>query len=173
MAQIGYQTDPLKNRLSKEIFIELHHNQGVPQSEIARRFNVSVSSLIRLKKQYNITTNKNIKRKDYEQREPISLENQTSPEEIKRLYWNDKLSLAKIGERFCVDRAVIFGYMKRYKIQVRNKSQARKLAADEGRLSIDLFEVNDRFFSIWSAKMAWVLGYIFADGNIHPQAQGI
>jgi predicted DNA-binding protein YlxM (UPF0122 family) len=173
MAQIGYQSDPLKNRLSKERFIELHHNQGVPQAEIARRFNVSVSSLIRLKKQYDIPTNKNIKKlQTGQQRKKVSLENQTLPEEIKRLYWEDKLSLAEIGKRFCVDRAVVFGYMKRHKISTRNKSRARKLAADEGRLSIALYEVNEKFFSKWSAKMAWVLGCIFADGNIHPQAQG-
>ena len=173
MAQVGYQSDPLKNRLSKKQFIELHHNQGVSQTEIARRFNVSISSLIRLKKQYKISTNKNVKKlQPDQQREKVSLENQTLPEEIKRLYWEDKLSLAEIGKRFCVDRAVIFGYMKRHNIQIRNKSQARKLAAGEGRLSMELFEVNDKFFSKWSAKMAWVLGFIFADGNIHPQAQG-
>ncbi len=173
MAQVGYQSDPLRKRLSKKNFIELHHNQGVSQVEIARRFNVSVSSLIRLKKQYDVPTNKNIKKlQPIQQREKVSLENQTLPKEIKRLYWEDKLSLAEIGKRFCVDRAVVFGYMKRHKIQIRNKSQARKLAADEGRLSMELFEVNEKFFSKWSAEMAWVLGLIFTDGNVHPQAQG-
>lgn len=173
MSQVGYQSDPLRKRLSKKQFIELHHNQGVSQVEIARRFNVSVSSLIRLKKQYKIPTNKNVKKlQPDQQREKVSLENQTLPEEIKRLYWKDNLSLAEIGKRFCVDRAVVFGYMKRHNIQIRNKSQARKLAANEGRLPMDLYEINDKFFSRWSAKMAWVLGYIFADGNVHPQAQG-
>lgn len=172
MAQVGYQSDPLKKRLSKKQFIELHLKQGVSQTEIARRFNVSISSLIRLKKQYDIPTNKNIKKLQAQQRDKVSLENQTIPEEIKRLYWNDNLSLAEIGKRFNVDRTVVFGYMKRHNIQIRNKSQARKLAANGGRLSMDLYEINDKFFSRWSAKMAWVLGYIFADGNIHPQAQG-
>ncbi len=172
MAEIGYQSDPLKNRLSKEHFMKLHHKQNVPLVEIAKRFNVSVSSLIRLKKQYDIPTNKDIRRGLYEQRKQVSLERQTSPEKIKLLYWDENLSLAEIGKRFNVDRAVVFGYMKRYKIQIRNKSQARKLAAKEGRLSMALYEVNEIFFSKWSSKMAWVLGYIYTDGNIHPQAQG-
>jgi transposase len=80
MAQVGYQSDPLRKRLSKKNFIELHHNQGVSQVEIARRFNVSVSSLIRLKKQYDVPTNKNIKKlQSIQQREKVSLENQTLP----------------------------------------------------------------------------------------------
>lgn len=173
MAEIGYQSDPLKNRLSKDQFLELHHNQSVPLVEVAKRFNVSVSSLIRLKKQYNIPTKKDIKRGPFKQKKKrVLLERETSPEEIKRLYWDNKLSLSEIGKRFNVDRTVVFGYMKRHKISTRNKSQARKLAADEGRLSVTLYEVNEKFFSEWTPKMSWVLGYIYTDGNIHPQAQG-
>lgn len=34
------------------------------------------------------------------------------------------------------------------------------------------YKVNESFFNIWSPTMAYVLGFIYADGNIHPSARG-
>lgn len=34
------------------------------------------------------------------------------------------------------------------------------------------YKINESFFNIWSPTMSYVLGFIYADGNIHPSARG-
>ncbi|GAI11603.1 unnamed protein product, partial [marine sediment metagenome] len=50
-----------------------------------------------------------------------------SPEELRRLYWDENLSLAKIGQRFDVNPATIYLTMKRLGIPVRTHNQALQL----------------------------------------------
>lgn len=174
MAKLGYQENPLRNRLSKEQFLNLHHVQGITQTEMAKMFDVSMAYIIRLRKQYGIKVNKGIVRKPHvEVRPRVSLEDQTSPEEIKRLYHDEKLSAIDIGDKYGISRKTVWQYMIRHGIETRDKTQARRLALKAGRISQLHYDIDENFFAIWTAQMAWVLGLMFTDGNMCAGPSGV
>lgn len=79
------------------------------------------------------------------------------------LYVNQKLSGKEIGKRLGRDTKGIFYWMQKYGIKSRPCSvpgQHRKYVR------------NDAFFQAWSSEMAWVLGLMFADGNVSPNGNG-
>ena len=47
----------LKDRLSREEFILLHHDKGLSQKAIAAKYDISIAYVIRLRKQYDIPVN--------------------------------------------------------------------------------------------------------------------
>jgi len=71
--------------------------------------------------------------------------------------------------------------LKKIGINARSKTEARTIALDKGKIKtirIDEFgnkdeivfekiRYNENFFKEWSAEMAYVLGLIYTDGNLH------
>jgi hypothetical protein len=83
---------------------------------------------------------------------------------FQKLYYEENKSLAEIGRMFSVSRIAIHKIAKDLGIERRNKSQARALAQKAGKLAYDYKNIDETFFSKWSPEMAYVLGFLFADG---------
>lgn len=165
----------LKDRLSRKEFMALHHDQCMTQKAIAEKFDISIAYVIRLRKQYgipvNLATRKEVSSTVKKPR--VSLEQQTTPEEIKRLYSEERLSCYGIAVRYGVSRKAVWKYIRRHGIPIRDKTQARRTAIKAGRISQVLYHVNEEFFTTWSPAMAWVLGLMITDGNIEVGPAGM
>lgn len=74
-----------------------------------------------------------------------------SKSQLEKMYLQDYRSLRSIAEEFGVTRPVISRLRREYEIPTR-AHKTRK------------YTFNESFFSTWSASMAYVLGYICADG---------
>lgn len=97
------------------------------------------------------------------------------------LYIEKEMSLAEIGKYAGCTRGNVYSKLKKFGIEARSKSTARTLALDKGKIKttkIDEFGVieevifhkiryNKGFFKAWSDEMAYVLGLLFTDGNLH------
>lgn len=165
----------LRNRLSREEFIALHHDQGLTQKAIAQKYHISIAYVIRLRKQYGILVNLATQKEwaPIPKKAHVSLEQQTTPQEVERLYREEGLSCAGIASRFGVSRKTVWKYAQRHAISIRDKTQARRNAIKAGRIPQVLYHVNEDFFSVWSPAMAWVLGLMVTDGNIEVGPAGM
>lgn len=81
---------------------------------------------------------------------------------IRKLYWDDKLSLQEIADRLNTYPQKVWRIMKSTNIPIRTRSQAFTLRYDKA----DKYSMDESFFDNWSPKTAWVLGLWFADGHI-------
>lgn len=103
------------------------------------------------------------------------------------LYWDQSKSTSDIAKTFGITRQAVSLKMKNWKIPKRPLGDARTLALDQGKVSFDRMDeagkvstvllekrhVNENFFDKWSPEMAYVLGLIATDGNIHKtQSRG-
>ena len=73
--------------------------------------------------------------------------------ELRRLYWKEGLSMAKIGERFGIYKGLVYSWLKRFKIPTRKSH-------DWHYVDVDLTP---------SPTLAYVLGALLGDGNITPR----
>jgi ribosome-binding protein aMBF1 (putative translation factor) len=97
-------------------------------------------------------------------------------------YIKNEKSLGDIAKEANCSRQYVHKLIVSYGIPSRNKSDARDIALSKSKLKFVLrndkrddysvtlrkINVNETFFSSWSAKMAYVLGIIFTDGNLNP-----
>jgi hypothetical protein len=95
-------------------------------------------------------------------------------------YINKKRSLNDIAKDCNCTRQNVFKAMKQWGIPFRDKTVARTLALQKGKIVFkkkdeegsiteivaNKITVNEKFFSSWSSKMAYVLGVIYTDGNL-------
>ncbi|RLD80848.1 MAG: hypothetical protein DRJ15_05980 [Bacteroidetes bacterium] len=91
------------------------------------------------------------------------------------------MSLTDIGKLAGCTRVNVHYKLKRFGIEARSKTEARTLALDKGKIKTtktDSFgneeeivfqkiRYNENFFKVWSEEMAYVLGLIYTDGNLH------
>ena len=82
-------------------------------------------------------------------------------EKLYELYYEQKLSLQKIGVLYGKPREYIHRRMRKYGFKTRTRPEAWK-----HRGSDDVYEINEAFFHNWSKEMAYILGFILTDGNI-------
>lgn len=150
----------LRQNLTKEELIELHYNKRMPLSKIAKMYSVPYSTVHDYMKLLNLPTNKNIITKEkptgYKIRK-IDL----PKEKLYELYYEQKLSLQKIGKLYGKDRFYIYRWMRIYGFEPRTRSEAWKHRGTEG-----VYKINENIFHNWSNKMAYVLGIIITDGNV-------
>ena len=111
-------------------------------------------------KHLNLPTNKNIIRKEKPKGCKIR-KIELSKDKLYELYYEQKLSLQKIGELYGKPREYIYRWMRKYGFKSRTKSDAWKHRGKD-----ELYEINEKFFNSWTNKMAYVLGIILTDGNI-------
>ena len=102
-------------------------------------------------------------------------------ENLFELYVEKGMSLTDIGKLAGCTRVNVHYKLKKYGIDARSKMDARTLALDKGKIKttrIDDFgneeiivfqkiRYNNNFFKKWSTEMAYVLGLIYTDGNLH------
>jgi len=84
-------------------------------------------------------------------------------------YVNQGKSLADIARENHCSRPTVYRLIKKYGILPRNRSESRKKALEAGKFKgRERRHINETFFepSNWSQGMAWVLGLLFADGNM-------
>lgn len=114
--------------------------------------------------------------------EPKSNEQKWLPkDELRRLYIAKKMSIGDIAQKYGRSRQIVLYHMRKYGIATRNKSNARIIAIGKGKLGFTRTDEQGNeykvtlgdsyptkgFFRSWSPEMAYVLGFIYADGNIH------
>ncbi|MDI6840675.1 MAG: LAGLIDADG family homing endonuclease [bacterium] len=175
----------LKDKLTKEKFVELYIHKNLTIQEIATRFNITVPSVTRLKKEYKIETkladayrDKRAKKVGKAMRESArrrkygKISDTLSKEMLEYLYCDCKLSLEDIGKRFGCSRMYIMKLCKLYNILLRSKSHARIEASKKGKIVQPYYEINEKFFKEWSSASAWVLGLLFTDGCVSLYGSG-
>ncbi|TVL99685.1 MAG: hypothetical protein CV087_17205 [Candidatus Brocadia sp. WS118] len=103
-------------------------------------------------------------------------------ERLTELYTDKQLSLSDIGRIADCTRHTVYFHIKKFKIKLRDKAEARTIALDKGKIKYSSINCdgeieektrskvhfNENFFSKWSNEMAYVLGLIYTDGNIDP-----
>lgn len=103
-----------------------------------------------------------------------------SKEYLLQEYIKNNKSLSDIAKEYGCTSPFIYKKMKEYGIPRRKKRDARLMALEKGKIKYtrtdkdgnikevthQKSEVDEYFFSYWSAPMAWVLGVIYADGNL-------
>jgi hypothetical protein len=119
-------------------------------------------------KDLNLPTNKDIIRnKPYASGYKIKKVD-ISKEKLYELYYEQKLSLQKIGKLYGKDREDIHRRMKKYGFKSRTRSDAWKHRGTK-----DVYKINEDFFHIWSKEMAYILGFILTDGCVHKISRRI
>ena len=152
----------LRQVLSKEKLIELHYDKGLPLSEIARMYDSTYRSVHIYMKHLNLPTNEDtIRTKGYASGYKIKKRINLSKEKLYELYFEQKLSMHKIGEICAVERFHVFRLMRKYGFESRTRPEAWKHRGTD-----DVYEINEDFFHNWSKEMAYILGLILTDGNI-------
>jgi len=87
-------------------------------------------------------------------------------EDLQRLYLIEKRSLEDIARLYGASRVAIWKYCRDVRLTRRNRSEARLEAQKRGKVPQNYFDINEGFFTRWSAEMAYVLGLIITDGCI-------
>ncbi len=82
---------------------------------------------------------------------------------LKRLYVTQQKSLGDIAQQFGCSRVYVLKLCRKYSIKTRTMSEARRAARASGK-RVRCHEVNRNFFKTWSPPMAYVLGFVWADG---------
>ena len=99
-----------------------------------------------------------------------------------REYWEKNKSLGEIAQECNCTRQYVHKRMTSYGINLRDKTSARGLALEGGKINVMRHDdigkstaitfqktnYKEDFFSTWSPKMAYVLGVIFTDGHLSP-----
>lgn len=93
-------------------------------------------------------------------------------------------SLTDIAKEYNCTRQYIFKLLKKYDIPRRTKSEARKLAIKRKKLKFErdiwgrtetvylsAWTIDRNFFKSWSPEMAYVLGFIYADGSLNEETK--
>jgi predicted DNA-binding protein YlxM (UPF0122 family) len=97
-------------------------------------------------------------------------------------YIENSKSLSDLAKECGCSRQFVYKKLKEYGIPGRKKRDARLIALKKDKISYtrtdkdgnvievthQKSEVDEYFYSYWSAPMAWVLGFIYADGNMTP-----
>ncbi len=81
-----------------------------------------------------------------------------SKEDLFQQYVIDGKSQAKIASKIGCNRVTILNYLRRYGIQSRQKNGKYQ----------EPFTVKRDYFEKWSPEMAYMLGYVVADGGLRP-----
>jgi transcriptional regulator with XRE-family HTH domain len=90
-------------------------------------------------------------------------------------------SLLDIARECSCTRQYVYKRLKAFQIPLRDYISSRILAIEKGKaryphldekgdpqyITLQRQEIDETFFSCWSPQMAWVLGFIYADGNLY------
>ena len=149
----------LRRVLSKKKLMELHYEKAIALTEIAKMYNSTYRSLHIYMKHLNLPVRRT---RIKEHSSGYKIKKIDIPKEkLYELYYEQKLSLQKIGVLYGKPREYIHRRMRKYGFKTRTRPEAWK-----HRGSDDVYEINEAFFHNWSKEMAYILGFILTDGNI-------
>lgn len=97
--------------------------------------------------------------------------NQTYGKEIILKYQKEGILIKDIAQQYNVDSSIIARLLKYNNIELKTRKEIKKEL--DNRNLCRIFSVNHDYFKIWNHNMAYILGFIAADGNIlHRKYQG-
>ncbi len=109
---------------SPKVLEKLYWKEGLSLRQIARKFYVSNTHILKFMRTFNIPRRSIVNRKFY-----------VSKEELEKLYWTRKLSLGQIARKFGVCGTVVLDWMKKFNIPRREPAQP----IDRKELLFDLY----------------------------------
>lgn len=139
---------------SEELLNELYWSQNLSLSQIARKFNVSTTLILYKMKQ------KGVPRRNFSQSHMGNVPWNKgkncrrillNPEELQKLYWQKKISLQKIAEKFGCCEQTVETAMKENGIPIRHGSEAHKYK----KVKKHSAETKRRMSEIAKAKLYW------------------
>ena len=103
-------------------------------------------------------------------------------EYLRQEYRRNKRSMIDIAKELGCSRQAVLKALKKFDIASRSQAEASDLAFRRGKkkvrridesghrsvTTLDRVDVNERFFSVWSPAMAYVLGLVYTDGCLSP-----
>lgn len=127
------------------------------------------------------TLNTEAEHKKHERHKRGVAEDFLSKVKLIELYIDKGMSLTDIGRLAGCTRVNVHYKLKRFGIEARSKTDARTNALDKGKIKTSKTDefgneieviyqkirYNENFFKEWSDEMAYVLGLIYTDGNLH------
>jgi len=106
-------------------------------------------------------------------------------EVLKKEYSVKGRSLTGIAREYNCTRQYIYKLLKQYGIPRRTKAEARKIAIERRKLKFEKevdgksetvylrdWTIDRTFFKSWKPQMAYVLGFIYADGSLYAGRRG-
>lgn len=117
-------------------------------------------------------------------RKTRKLEKEIDIDDLLLSYKMLNMSLNDIAHTYNCTRQYIHKLMKKYEISRRDKSSARELAITKGKVVrksedglgnkreviLQKKNINKNFFKSWSPSMSYVLGVLYTDGTLQPEA---
>ncbi len=91
-----------------------------------------------------------------------------SKELLEDLYCAQKMSMGDIAKLHNCSRVYVMKLLRKYDLPIRTKSAARGEAKKKGK-NVGFSSINENFFKNQSPEMAYVLGFIYSDGNLSNQ----
>lgn len=85
-------------------------------------------------------------------------------QEISDLYINEQMSAEDIGVKMGISGYIIRVVLKELNVKFRTKSEVAVLKNEQN--DYRQYKLNEDYFKIWSSEMAYILGFIAADGCI-------
>ncbi|ALA07266.1 putative endonuclease [Brevibacillus phage SecTim467] len=134
----------MKVELTKELLTELYVNRALNFKEIAQETGWEHSWVRRKVISFGIP----LRSKGHE----------LTIEELDRLYNVEQKSTKEIAKLISRSQCYVMGKMKEFEIERRDSGTAQAM-----KIGIPF---NENFFNEWSPEMAYVLGFIYADGNL-------
>lgn len=89
-----------------------------------------------------------------------------SKERLEELYCVQKMSMGDIAELIGCSRPYVLMLLRKYALPIRTKSAARAQAKKNGK-NVGFYAINEHFFKNHTPEMAYVLGFIYSDGNLN------
>ncbi|MDE2231883.1 MAG: hypothetical protein KGJ95_07470 [Candidatus Omnitrophica bacterium] len=102
------------------------------------------------------------------QRVKSAIISQLTEDRLKELYCEQKMSMGDIAKLHNCSRAYILLLLRKYGLAIRSKSAARGEAKKKGK-NVGFSSINEAFFKQQTPEMAYVLGFIYSDGNLGNQ----
>ncbi len=89
-------------------------------------------------------------------------------EQLEDLYCTQKMSMGDIAKLHNCSRVYVMKLLRKHDLPIRTRSAARGEAKRRGK-NVGFNAINEDFFKSQSPEMAYVLGFIYADGNLGNQ----
>ena len=89
--------------------------------------------------------------------------------------YNNNISMSAIVKKYHHDKNTLKRILQERNIKIRNKAEA--LQCSQNKLKADVtkrkYKVNDNYFTTQNSKMAYMLGFLMADGNVSQTANRV
>ena len=96
---------------------------------------------------------------------------QLSNEEISNIIsdYNNGMTITNVAKKYKHDRQTLKKYFQDHNIEINFRSRSESLRLANVNKSKRLYPVNDNYFSVQNHKMAYILGFLMADGKVSKQ----